>query len=305
MSSRRKATTTPAEGEPPTRRFLQHYNRLSRSRHGWQVFADFCELGAIALANQFAFDDERESRYLSIIAKYEDLDDRLALAEMLGCVGAAMKGVIEAGCSDRKAAFPTCDFLGHLFMHLELSNHWKGQFFTPWPVCEAMARITYGREELQSHITSDGFVTVLEPACGAGAMVIALARVMLEYGFSANDHMHVVAVDNDPTAAHMCFIQLSLLGVPAEVYVGDSLSCEMRSVFYTPAHIRGGWSLRLQARRARATEAPDEVAQHTPPPRSLEALRIAPATECTPSVRCDEQPIGTQGAAYQTDLFAA
>ena len=37
---------------------------------------------------------------------------------------------------------PDQDFLGKLYMSLELGNHWKGQFFTPYNVCECMAGIT-------------------------------------------------------------------------------------------------------------------------------------------------------------------
>lgn len=31
------------------------------------------------------------------------------------------------------------DFLGSIYMDLNLANHWKGQFFTPYSVCECMA----------------------------------------------------------------------------------------------------------------------------------------------------------------------
>jgi N-6 DNA Methylase len=34
------------------------------------------------------------------------------------------------------------DWLGSIFMQWELSNHWKGQFFTPWPVAKLMAQLT-------------------------------------------------------------------------------------------------------------------------------------------------------------------
>ena len=37
---------------------------------------------------------------------------------------------------------PDQDFLGRLYMSLELGNHWKGQFFTPYDVCRCMAEIT-------------------------------------------------------------------------------------------------------------------------------------------------------------------
>lgn len=45
----------------------------SHRYHQWDVFADFCEMGAIAISNSvdLAQRNEREDRYLSIIKKYE------------------------------------------------------------------------------------------------------------------------------------------------------------------------------------------------------------------------------------------
>ena len=34
------------------------------------------------------------------------------------------------------------DFLGELFMALDMGNEWRGQFFTPYSVCSLMAAIT-------------------------------------------------------------------------------------------------------------------------------------------------------------------
>ena len=39
-------------------------------------------------------------------------------------------------------ADPNQDFLGRIYMNLDLGSHWHGQFFTPYDVCVMMARIT-------------------------------------------------------------------------------------------------------------------------------------------------------------------
>ncbi|GBQ21633.1 hypothetical protein AA12717_0951 [Gluconacetobacter sacchari DSM 12717] len=52
--------------------------------------------------------------------------------------------------------------------------------------------------------------------------------------------MHVTAIDVDPRAAHMAFVQFSLLHIPATVIVGNSLTLETREYWFTPAHILGG-----------------------------------------------------------------
>ena len=31
---------------------------------------------------------------------------------------------------------PEQDFLGKMYMNLNLGNHWKGQFFTPYNICK-------------------------------------------------------------------------------------------------------------------------------------------------------------------------
>ena len=56
---------------------------------------------------------------------------------------------------------PRQDFLGQMFMTLELGSNWHGQFFTPYNVCEAMAEVVIDHKEQK-------YVTAYDPACGAG-----------------------------------------------------------------------------------------------------------------------------------------
>jgi hypothetical protein len=133
-------------------------------------------------------------------------------------------------------------------MALELGDHWKGQFFTPYSVCQLMAQITFtGKEEL---IEQQGFMTMNEPTAGAGAMVIALCETMMNAKVNYQKKLHVVAQDLDETAVHMTYIQLSLLHVPAAIVHGNSLMVENRATWWTPAHIMGGWSHKLIQRDA-------------------------------------------------------
>lgn len=61
--------------------------------------------------------------------------------------------------------------------------------------------------------------------------------------------MHITAVDIDIKAVHMCYIQLSLMGIPAVVIHGNPLTLEEWSSWYTPFHILNGWSSRLENRK--------------------------------------------------------
>ena len=84
----------------------------------------------------------------------------------------------------------------------------------------------------------------------------------------------------------MCYVQLSLWHVPGEVIVGNSLSWELREVWYTPAHTLGLWNIRLKRQASEAEHAlqiqEDEEtngfdpASPSPEPKSLPAAEVKP-----------------------------
>ena len=90
-------------------------------------------------------------------------------------------------------------------------------------------------------------------------MVIALAQTMRDIGHNYQRHLHVTAIDVDPRAIHMAYVQLSLLHIPAHLMVGNALSGEIQDHWFTPAHILGGWTARLTLRQRREPVA--ETAQ--------------------------------------------
>lgn len=205
----------------------------------YALFSDCVEATAIAISNsvdrpQYA---AREKRYLDIVGRY----DR-PVVDSFPKILAEIVNALETAPGD---------VLGAAFGELELLNAARGQFFTPYTVCQFMAQATLGTgEDAKALINRNGFVRALEPACGAGAMVIALAEAMRAQGINYQRHLHVTAVDIDPRAVHMAYIQLSLLHVPAILIVGNSLSLEMRETWFTPAHVLGGWGQRLARRDA-------------------------------------------------------
>ena len=64
-------------------------------------------------------------------------------------------------------------------------------------------------------IEANGFVTVSEPACGAGGVVLATADARQKEGFDPSMHMLVEAVDLSPLCYHMTYVQLTMRGIPA------------------------------------------------------------------------------------------
>lgn len=213
----------------------------------YRVFSDCMEVMAISISNAVDLSQaaEREARYLAIIKRY-DRNTVSMFAQVLGdvCMG------LEAG---------PCDLLGQAFGELEVHNAARGQFFTPFEVCRLMAGLTISDgAAMRQAIQDKGYVTLVEPACGSGAMVLAMAEQFQLRGLNYQKQLHVTAVDLDARAAHMAFVQLSLLHIPAIVIVGNSLTQKCSERWYTPAHILGGWHERLSNNQG---ESPQRAAQ--------------------------------------------
>jgi type I restriction-modification system DNA methylase subunit len=202
-------------------------------RHSaWQVFSDFVELSALSISNSVdkRYYKERETIYLEVIKKYDRKEGEL-FPKMFGELILALE-------------IEMTDILGEIFMEMELGSKWKGQFFTPMSVCRATAKLSLGN--IGELIEQKGFVTVSEPACGGGALVIAFAEALRDRKLNYQQTMVVEAVDLDIKAVHMSYLQLSLLGIPAKVFHGNTLSMEMYSEWRTPTYILGGWWYKKQ-----------------------------------------------------------
>ena len=77
---------------------------------------------------------------------------------------------------------PNQDFLGELYMNLNLGNKNSGQFFTPYHIYELMSEITSPPETLKAEIEERGWVSVNDPCVGGGAMFIGYANACIKYG---------------------------------------------------------------------------------------------------------------------------
>lgn len=211
--------------------FISLFNQTARYHHRHQVFEDFVSCSVIALQNALSFCEKREQKYLRIVARYEK-PDVVSMAKLLAHV--------VNGLEDKPG-----DFLGRIFMQLEMGDKYRAQFFTPWSVGVMMARMQLGKVE--ENFRNKPFITLSEPACGAGCMTLAFASVLSEAGYSPHRYLWVSATDIDPLAAGMAYIQLSLCGVAGEVVIGNSLNDERRRVLYTFGHYQGNWSSRLRS----------------------------------------------------------
>ncbi len=183
----------------------------------WELFTDFCKMTAISLYQPFIKSEELEKEYMNTISKYNKKVIEI-FPKLLSYLVMALE--------DRMG-----DFLGECFMDLKLGSKYKGQFFTPYYVSSFMASIVGSNpiEEKES---------MVEPCCGSGVMIIARAdAIKREYGFEYQNIMEVQAIDVDVLCVYMSFIQLSLLGISAEVIHGNALSNEIFATWYTPKYI--------------------------------------------------------------------
>lgn len=192
--------------------FARQFTSLCGYKSSWEVWADFVTLSALTIANAMDREgethDKREQEYLSIIKRYAKKEQQ-GFAELLARLVLALE------------EDPNQDFLGEMFMALELGSHWKGQFFTPYSICRLMAALTVGEREAQ--MKERGWSSINDPCCGAGALLIAARNEMVCKGLGPRQLLYV-AQDIDRTAALMCYLQLSLLGCAGYVTVGDSLT---------------------------------------------------------------------------------
>ena len=183
--------------------------------------------------------DKREALYLEVIKKYNKQDQEL-FPELAAQTVLALE------------ENPEQDFLGSIFMSLNLGNEHNGQIFTPYHVCELLSEMTM--DDTVKKVEQDGYISINDPCCGAGATLIAgihTARKQLEkVNLNYQNHLLVVAQDIDETVALMCYIQLSLLGVAGYVKVGNSLTEPMtdndnkENYWFTPMYYSNVWVLR-------------------------------------------------------------
>lgn len=249
----------------PDRRkeLLKLFNALAPRHGAWQVFSDFAEAAAISISN--AVDrtqrESREQRYMELIKRYKP-EELAMFPRMLAEVTLELEEEIS-------------DVLGRTFHELELHNKWAGQFFSPYTLCRMMAKMTLGDEEtLRAKIAQRGYVTAQEPACGSGAMAIALAHEMKDLGVNYQQHLHVTAIDIDLKCVHMAYVQFSLLHIPAVVVHGNTLSLEEFGRWYTPAHVLGGWDWKLcKAHEADLVHEVQDIPAAPHPPQPQEPPR--------------------------------
>lgn len=197
-----------------------------------EFLSDFFECAAIAVSNKFDFTqaEEREKRYLNIMERHDDETRRL-MAEMFAMTHGLLTSQIEPDVGFG-------DYLGELYMRSETSNSKAGQFFTPYCVSKLCAEVSINDVDVEKYKQQDKILTVNEPACGSGGMLIAAADVLYNrYGFNIARNLLIECSDIDSRCVHMSYLQLGLAGIPAVIYRRNTLTMETWECWKTPAFI--------------------------------------------------------------------
>jgi len=210
---------------------------IDYSKHDYDVFRDFLNLASLSLANSFYKDEKLEKEYMEIIGRYKKNQEKFG--ELLGIVVCAL---------DEN---PFQDFLGEIFMTLELENKRNGQFFTPYHLSLLIAKMQVSKNAIEEEINKKGYITVSEPACGSGGMVIAFAQALKEEGINPQQSFYFVATDIDQRCSNMCFIQTALLGLCGGVAWGNTLTVEQYRAYNTPMFFTEDWQTRFRINKMR------------------------------------------------------
>jgi len=211
--------------------FTSKLQSLDRSKRIYEVFKDFLTLSTCALAQSFYRSDEIEQIYLETVNRYTK-EQAEEFSKLLAFLVLRLEQESQ-------------DFLGQVYMSLNLGSQANGQYFTPYSVCKFMAEINF--TEIES-FQNNQLITLSEPCCGSGALIIAFAQTLREHNINYQQKLFVDAIDISEMCFKMTYIQLSLLGIPAKVIQGDSLSLKFQQVLYTPFYFVNGfvWKLKKQ-----------------------------------------------------------
>lgn len=221
--------------------FAKLFSKLTYRFTSWEVWKDFIVMLACAISNAVdkSHFEEREKLYLSTIQKYKP-EEQAIFPELAADVVNALE------------RNPKQDYLGKMFMELDLGNASGGQFFTPYNLCEAMAEITIG--DVVANIEEQGYIKINDCACGAGATLIAgihsAEECLSKAGLNWQNHILIVAQDVDYIAGLMCYIQLSLLGAAGYIKIGNSLTNPitendtLENYWFTPIYQLDVWNMR-------------------------------------------------------------
>lgn len=181
----------------------------------YDIFEDWVHMLAIAYSQTVMFNEAREQEYKQVEKKYTKQQ-----MEQFGELGAMLVKTYSYMGEGVKFR----DALGEIYMSMGLGSKNTGQFFSPYSISEIMANIVDETVIRVTQKAKNGIVKLYEPTVGSGANIIAVCEKLKDEGINYQNTVKVIAQDLDYKAVCMSYVQFTLLGIPAIVVQGDSLT---------------------------------------------------------------------------------
>jgi len=300
--------------DPHQKEIVKLFSAFDGSKNRRKIFDDFLVMTACMLSNlgDPIHYDEREKLYMQFAGQYKknELD-----------IFARMIAEIVNGLEDN----PDQDFLGEMYMALDFGSAAAGQFFTPYSVCRCTAALVSDYKVLESKIADQGFVSVTDPACGAGALLVAFCNSCIQHGINPQTQCLAIAQDIDFTVGCMCYIMMSFMGLAGYVVIGDTLCNPLKTrdsrglipvddcsrIWYTPMfmtselwvgrRMAAAMDLMLSRGRISPAEKTEPVAVEAPP-RPLQSPPVAVTVESPVVISPEpEKPVEAEETVFFGD----
>lgn len=195
-----------------TKEIINYLEKItSRGHNHYQVFEDWLELMLTALMAD-------DKNYLEVMGRYAN---------------AGEYGKREADCF--KEAFHKLmeimkltneEQLGEIYQSWNIQNKYNGQFFTPKHLAKFLCEIAGVKKG-----------SVLDPACGAGIMLIEGAKLMSDEDLYGS---FFVGQDIDGTCVKMCALNMCFFNLNGYAIQGDTLAMQYNYGYRTIRTPLGG-----------------------------------------------------------------
>jgi len=213
MAHRVGAPYTRALGnEPEMSEFHKLMDKIAYSRSHWEVFIDFLQMTTCAMISENVKECAREKQYLEITQRYHKED----LQMFSGLLGQAMKFMSR---TNREC-------LSELW-EVYAANAKLGQFFTPWHVCEFMAKISVSSIDWSKYSPARK-CWINDCACGGGRLLLAAAKQVP--GINANS-VAFHGVDTDPNVCMVAALNLLFFNLNGVIVNGNALTMEGHRIY--------------------------------------------------------------------------
>jgi hypothetical protein len=276
--------------------FAGSLDEISHSHRRDDNFRWFIEAAYCALAKRTALNEARanalEARYMAVVGQYGD-DKRGAMSRMSELLGRLVMTV-----SDYDG-----DYLGQAYMSEELAlrSRPRAHYFTPYAVARMMARMQVNREHVEAVIAQGRPITVMEPACGTGAMVIAFAEEIREMELDPAQVMLATLVDVDSLCIQMAFLQMWMKNIPAICIQGNSLALTEVERACTPAALLQRWPAKAEGDQTLADGQESGCCTRQPETPIEAPTPVVEPVECHETTQLASSP--RREVFEQVDLF--